>query len=76
MLFKLDEFNNFPGYRGPSEQTQIKLVNNVKKMGDLFFNSGDLMVIDVDGYVYFKDRLGDTFRYVATNTLVFLHCMQ
>ena len=42
MLFKLDEFNNFPGYRGPSEQTQIKLVNNVKKMGDLFFNSGDL----------------------------------
>ena len=27
------------------------------------------MVIDVDGYVYFKDRLGDTFRYVAPNTL-------
>ncbi|XP_063955954.1 long-chain fatty acid transport protein 2-like [Lytechinus pictus] len=67
MLFKLDNFNKFLGYRGPSHQTQNKLVRDVKKTGDLFFNSGDLMMINVDGYVYFKDRLGDTFRWKGEN---------
>eukprot|EP00057_Strongylocentrotus_purpuratus_P031308 XP_784241.2 PREDICTED: very long-chain acyl-CoA synthetase [Strongylocentrotus purpuratus] len=67
MLFKLDNFNKFLGYRGPSQQTQNKLVHDVKKTGDLFFNSGDLMMVDVDGYVYFKDRLGDTFRWKGEN---------
>lgn len=30
--------------------------------GDAYFNTGDLMLIDEQGYVYFKDRLGNTFR--------------
>ena len=30
--------------------------------GDLFLNSGDLMKIDEDGFVFFQDRVGDPFR--------------
>lgn len=37
------------------------------KEGDAYFNTGDLLVMDAYGYIYFKDRLGDTFRYRGEN---------
>ncbi|XP_071486139.1 long-chain fatty acid transport protein 2-like [Diadema antillarum] len=67
LLFKQDKLNKFLGYRGAAKQTENKLVRNVRKPGDLYFNSGDLMMFGVDGYVYFKDRLGDTFRWKGEN---------
>ena len=62
MLLKITEKSAFVGYRGPEEMTKKKIVRDVKTKGDAYFNTGDLMKIDVDEYVYFIDRLGDTFR--------------
>ena len=33
--------------------------------GDMYFRSGDILVKDEFGYLYFKDRTGDTFRSVG-----------
>ncbi|XP_072177272.1 long-chain fatty acid transport protein 2-like [Diadema setosum] len=57
----------FAGYKGSRDVTKKKTIANVKKDGDLYFNTGDLLLIDTDGYVYFKDRLGDTFRWKGEN---------
>ncbi|XP_030375080.1 long-chain fatty acid transport protein 4 [Scaptodrosophila lebanonensis] len=56
----------FHGYadKGASEQ---KLLRNVYSKGDVFFNSGDMVVCDILGYFYFKDRTGDTFRWRGEN---------
>jgi solute carrier family 27 fatty acid transporter 1/4 len=40
---------------------------DVFKKGDLYFSSGDLLTVDDLGYVYFKDRTGDTFRWKGEN---------
>ena len=35
--------------------------------GDRWFRTGDLMRIDADGYFYFVDRIGETFRWKGEN---------
>ncbi|CAL8350084.1 unnamed protein product [Merluccius merluccius] len=57
----------FWGYLNDLEQTEKKKVRDVVKKGDVYLNSGDLMKIDKDGFIFFQDRVGDTFRWKGEN---------
>ncbi|CEF71222.1 Long-chain fatty acid transport protein 4 [Strongyloides ratti] len=56
----------FEGYLNKSE-TNKKVLTDVFKKGDSVFLSGDILHWDRLGYVYFKDRTGDTFRWKSEN---------
>src|SRR5579875_3628416 len=47
--------------------TERKIVRDAFAPGDAWFRSGDLLRRDADGYYYFVDRLGDTFRWKSEN---------
>ena len=61
-----DASRNFAGYTDAAA-TRRKLVRDVVKKGDCWFRTGDLMRADADGFVFFVDRMGDTFRYKGEN---------
>ncbi|XP_054275215.1 long-chain fatty acid transport protein 4-like [Macrosteles quadrilineatus] len=63
---KSHPFSQFTGY-ADKKATEKKILRNVFKRGDEFFNSGDILVRDEFGYFYFKDRTGDTFRWRGEN---------
>lgn len=56
----------FEGYTD-AEDTQRKIARGVRAPGDAFFRTGDLLRHSPDGYLYFVDRLGDTFRWRGEN---------
>lgn len=60
----------FEGYRD-EEASRKKVLSDVFEDGDRWYRTGDLLSFDDDGYYYFVDRIGDTFRWkgenVATN---------
>ena len=56
----------FEGYASEAE-TEMKILRNVFRRGDLWFRTGDLMRKDKAGYFYFIDRIGDTFRWKGEN---------
>ncbi|XP_043274832.1 long-chain fatty acid transport protein 4 isoform X2 [Venturia canescens] len=47
--------------------SKSKIVYDVFTHGDSAFLSGDILVSDELGYLYFKDRTGDTFRWKGEN---------
>ncbi|KAI7694306.1 hypothetical protein SSS_03305 [Sarcoptes scabiei] len=59
-------FTEYLGYNS-EEESKKKLIRNVRRRGDFAFLSGDLMEMDFFGNLYFKDRLGDTFRWKGEN---------
>jgi fatty-acyl-CoA synthase len=65
-ISQIDQNRKFDGYTDPIS-SQKKLLQNVFMEGDCWFRSGDLMRKDVNGYYYFVDRLGDTFRWKGEN---------
>ncbi|XP_010730166.2 very long-chain acyl-CoA synthetase [Larimichthys crocea] len=67
LVSKITDIAPFVGYAQNEEQTERKRLRNVLKKGDLYFNSGDLMRIDKDNFIYFQDRVGDTFRWKGEN---------
>ena len=56
----------FEGYATAAE-TERKILHDVFEKGDIWFRTGDLMRKDADGYFYFVDRIGDTFRWKGEN---------
>uniref|UniRef100_A0A8C5HKA7 long-chain-fatty-acid--CoA ligase n=1 Tax=Gouania willdenowi TaxID=441366 RepID=A0A8C5HKA7_GOUWI len=67
LVSKITDIAPFAGYAQNEEQTERKRLRNVLKKGDLYFNSGDLMSIDEENFIYFQDRVGDTFRWKGEN---------
>jgi fatty-acyl-CoA synthase len=56
----------FEGY-AMEQETEKKILRDVFAKGDIWFRTGDLMRKDADGYFYFVDRIGDTFRWKGEN---------
>ncbi|XP_055516090.1 long-chain fatty acid transport protein 4 isoform X1 [Leucoraja erinacea] len=61
-----DPLRRFDGYVNNSATTH-KIANDVFKKGDMAYLSGDVLVMDDYGYMYFRDRTGDTFRWKGEN---------
>lgn len=61
-----DARSNFTGYADKAA-TEKKVLRDVFSKGDAWFRTGDLMRQDSDGYIYFVDRIGDTFRWKGEN---------
>jgi fatty-acyl-CoA synthase len=56
----------FEGYTNRDE-TERKVLRDVFAKGDAWFRTGDLMRQDEQGFFYFVDRVGDTFRWKGEN---------
>jgi fatty-acyl-CoA synthase len=56
----------FEGYATRTD-SERKILRDVFERGDAWFRTGDLMREDADGYFYFVDRIGDTFRWKGEN---------
>ncbi|XP_053221096.1 long-chain fatty acid transport protein 2 isoform X2 [Podarcis raffonei] len=67
LVCKITRFAPFSGYVGAKSQTEKKKLRDVFQKGDLYFNSGDLLMIDHNNFIYFHDRVGDTFRWKGEN---------
>jgi acyl-CoA synthetase (AMP-forming)/AMP-acid ligase II len=70
MLGKIDDGSGFDGYQDRSA-TEGKIVRGAFEPSDAWFNTGDLMRVDIWRNLYFADRLGDTFRWKGENVSTF-----
>lgn len=61
-----DPRTEFTGYLDKSA-SEKKILRDVFEKGDAWFRTGDLMLQDAEGYYYFIDRIGDTFRWKGEN---------
>ncbi|KAK4297266.1 hypothetical protein Pmani_030308 [Petrolisthes manimaculis] len=66
LIKKNDAARDFHGY-ADKKATQKKILKDVRTKGDTAFKSGDILVMDELGYLYFRDRTGDTFRWRGEN---------
>ncbi|XP_077567006.1 long-chain fatty acid transport protein 2-like [Stigmatopora nigra] len=67
LVGKVTQRSPFVGYAGNRQQTEKKRLRHVLKKDDFYFNTGDLFRFDEDNFVYFQDRVGDTFRWKGEN---------
>ena len=61
-----DSRTSFSGYADKAA-TEKKILRDVFEAGDAWFRTGDLMRQDAEGYFYFVDRIGDTYRWKGEN---------
>ncbi|MET0344536.1 MAG: long-chain-acyl-CoA synthetase [Polyangiales bacterium] len=66
LLIHINPLFSFDGYVD-HRATQDKVVTDVFRRGDRYFNSGDVLELHEDGWVSFADRVGDTFRWKGEN---------
>ncbi|XP_039213770.1 very long-chain acyl-CoA synthetase-like isoform X2 [Crotalus tigris] len=67
MVIQISKTLPFEGYAGDYRNTEKKILRNVLKKGDSYFNTGDLLMEDHEGFIYFQDRVGDSFRWKGEN---------
>ncbi|KAL8558160.1 hypothetical protein ACOMHN_035465 [Nucella lapillus] len=65
-IVKGNPMREFDGYVNKGD-TQKKIIHDVFKWGDTAFMTGDVLMMDKLGYLYFHDRTGDTFRWRGEN---------
>ena len=56
----------FEGY-ADAAASEKKVLRDVFAKGDAWYRTGDLMRKDAQGYFYFVDRVGDTYRWKGEN---------
>jgi fatty-acyl-CoA synthase len=66
LMGKISKQNAFDGYVD-SGKNASKIVKNAFGDGADYFDTGDLVLLHPRGYVSFRDRMGDTFRWKAEN---------
>jgi fatty-acyl-CoA synthase len=66
LLTKVTDKSPFDGYTD-AEASERKLVRDVFRRGDCWFDTGDLVRSQGLGHIAFVDRLGDTFRWKGEN---------
>ena len=65
-LIKIVDRSIFTGYKD-EEKTQKKIIYNIFRKNDSYFNTGDMLKLHEDLWVSFVDRFGDTFRWKGEN---------
>jgi len=66
LISEISETFVFDGYVN-KERNEDKMLRNVFKSGDIWFNSGDLLQDIGFKHARFVDRIGDTFRWKGEN---------
>lgn len=66
LISEVTERRPFDGYTDP-KASEKKLLRNVFKKGDTWFNTGDLVRDQGFRHIQFVDRVGDTFRWKGEN---------
>jgi fatty-acyl-CoA synthase len=61
-----NDLTRFEGYTD-AEASSKKILRDVFAPGDTWYRTGDLMRQDAQGFFYFVDRVGDTFRWKGEN---------
>lgn len=70
VIFSLDPKNPgklFQGYHGNKKASESRILRDVFKKGDAYFQTGDVVRWDNDRNVFFVDRIGDTYRWKSEN---------
>ncbi|HNX29613.1 MAG TPA: long-chain-acyl-CoA synthetase [Syntrophomonadaceae bacterium] len=67
LICEINDLNVFAGYVNNPTATEEKIMRNVLREGDCYFDSGDLVCLGEKDYFSFVDRMGDTFRWKSEN---------
>ncbi|XP_076443429.1 long-chain fatty acid transport protein 6-like [Babylonia areolata] len=54
-------------YKASRAANESKVVRHAFAEGDVYFNCGDILYLDEEYFLYFYDRIGDTFRWKGEN---------
>lgn len=66
LIMEISEKTPFAGY-SDKKKTEEKIIRDAFKMGDMWFNTGDMLRNMGFRHAQFVDRLGDTFRWKGEN---------